>query len=351
MGNCEIVHCHSNLNLHWISSADWFASRGYEIWHSLDQGASWRLKGILKVSRKRWAAGLPLLAQSLRLGIHNLIRLASGTLICIADGTVYRSLDEGSTFAPVLSGFNGYRVLRNGICQDNTGRIYMGEYWLNKECRDVRLWRSEDDGRTWGTVHTWTPGTARHIHLVQFDPYEETLWVGTGDRDAECQMLCSRDGGVTFEPIGAGTQDWRAVSVLFTPEAVLWGTDIGMGEASELNYIVRWDRSTRTLRQLAPLVGPAYYSTVTAQGTLVIGTAVERGGNQKDNYVHLYWLNGQGNWNNARLWRKWPLPGVLGPATITFPLGSAPAPRLLFNANLVLSRYNGALAEAVLRPR
>jgi hypothetical protein len=185
----------------------------------------------------------------------------------------------------------------------------------------------------------------RHIHFVQFDPYEKLIWVGTGDRDSECQMAYSRDGGVNFEAIGGGTQNWRAVSVLFTPEAIFWGTDIGKGRGDQPNHIVRWDRSTHVLHKLMQIDGPAYYSTQTLEGLLVVGTAVERGENVKDKCVHLYWSEDHLGWNNVRLWRRWPLPGLCGPATITFPLSDGPLSRLLFNVNLVLSRHDGSLFE------
>jgi hypothetical protein len=259
---------------------------------------------------------------------------------------VFRSSDEGASFFPVFSGFQGRRPLRAGICQDHIGRIYLGEYWLNSERGAVKLWRSDNDGIDWYPIHTWPARKIRHIHFVQSDPYERLIWVGTGDRDSECQIAYSRDGGVTFETIGGEEKHWRAVSVLFTPEAILWGTDIG-SKNDQPNYIVRWDRSTHALDKLIQIDGPAYYSTQTLGGLLVVGTAVELGENEKDRNVHLYWSEDHHEWNNVCLWRRWPIPGLFGSATITFPSSTEPLTHLLFNVNLVLSRFNGSLFEIV----
>lgn len=348
MASCRIVLRHRNLRLHWVSSGGWFASRGYAIWSSWDRGTSWTKSCVLRTGWAGLCARYPLLAAAGRLGIHNLLFLSSGTLICVADGVLFRSTDQGTTFLPVFSEFQGRRPLRMGICQDATGRIYLGEYWANRERNAVRLWRSDDDGTTWHPVHTWPPGTTRHIHFVQFDPYEELIWLGTGDNDSECRMLYSRDGGESFESVGEGLQTWRAGSVIFTPEAVLWGTDIGIDHEDQPNYLVRWDRSTHALHRLMQIDGPAYYSAQSAQGVVAVGTAVERGKNQTDGHLRLYWSEDHHNWQSIRLWRRWPAPGLLGPATIQFPASDAPLSHLFFNVNFVMSANDGSLFELVI---
>ncbi len=72
-------------------------------------------------------------------------------------------------------------------------------------------------------------------------------------------------------------QIWRAVSVMFTPEAIFWGTDIGIDRDDQPNYLVRWDRSTGLLSKLIPIDGPAYYSARSTQGIAAVATAVEGG--------------------------------------------------------------------------
>jgi hypothetical protein len=336
---------HRNLILHWVGANNWYASRGYEIWRSADQGESWTNASVLKHDWKRWAARFPLLAQIGRLGIQNMIGLADEALLCVADGVLYRSIDQGTTFDPVLTSFHGRRPLRKGICLDQAGRIYLGEYWVNNEREAVRLWRSDDAGESWQIAHQWPPGTIRHLHFVQFDPVAQALWVGTGDDDSECHIAYSRDGGDTFTPIGQGSQLWRAVSLMFTPDALYWGMDAGVDAEDQINYLVRWDRRTQKLESLQEIAGPAYYSTQLADDILVLGTAVEGGRNEKDKRTHLYWSVNGDEWHDIQLWPKWPAPEILGHAILTFPLSEKPLKRLLLNGHFIRSWNNGALFE------
>ncbi len=348
MSQPEIKLRRRNLTLHWVSANDWYASRGYALWRSRDQGQTWSRAADLRRKWPQWIAGFPLAAQVGRLGIHNFLGLTGDVSLCIAGGAVWRSVDGGLTFQPVFSGFRGRRPLRQGFCRDGDGRVYLGEYWVNEAREAVRLWRSEDGGASWQAVHEWPPGAIRHIHFAQVDPATQLLWVGTGDYDAECAIAYSADGGVTFQTIGRGSQIWRAVSLLFTPEAVFWGTDAGIDAGAQENYLVRWDRATHSLQKIQPIDGPAYYSAQLADGTLALGTAVEGGRNEKDGRVHLYWSKDGGVWQNVPLWKKWPLPERFGHAILTFPQSGAAPSRLFFNAHFVRSRDNGALFEMIL---
>ena len=335
---------HRNLTLQWVSSNAWFATKGYEIWDSTDEGKSWNKRSKVKSGIISWCSNNPFIAQAGRLGIQNLIQLKSGTLLCIADGIVFRSVDKGISFAPIFSDFLGRRPLRMGICQDNFGRVYLGEYSFNREKKEIRLWRSDDDALNWFPVHTWPPGEIRHIHFVQYDPFDQTIWLGTGDEDGECRISNSRNGGITFQIVGAGTQLWRAGSLLFTSDAIFWGTDIGVDHNDQLNYIIRLGRNTGDIHKIHPTFGPAYYSTHLIDDKLVIGTCVEQSNDHNDRCLHLIWTKDKDNWDDLRLWPKLRMPPIVGPATITFPLSDSPRKSLLFNVNLT-QKYNGSLFE------
>jgi hypothetical protein len=344
MNNHQPQLLHTNLSLQWISANDWYATRGYEIIHSTDEGISWKSIGKIKSGFVSWCAANPLVAQAGRFGIQNLIQLASKAFLCIADGVVYRSDGIGNPFSPVFSDFTGRRPMRMGFCQDNLGRIYLGEYFFNREQKDVRLWRSDDDGLSWFSVHVWPSGKIRHIHFVQFDPYGQTIWLGSGDQDHESQISHSHDGGENFQIIGSGSQLWRAGSLLFTPQAIFWGTDIGIDHNDQSNYIIRYDRGTGEIGKILQTQGPAYYSTQLIDGTQVIGTCVEQANDQNDKFIHLLWTRDLDKWNDMRLWAKLMLPNVFGPAIITFPRSDLPLKHLLFNVYLT-QKFNGSLFE------
>ena len=345
MDDCELQLRYPNLTLQWISPDVWFASRGYNVWVSTSGGKSWEMKSTLRNDLLAKLAQQPFIAQAGRLGIHNMIQLSSGTILCVADGKLYRSTDRGDSFLEVFSDFQGRRPLRMGICQDHMGRIYFGEYLVNRERKTIQLWRSDDDALSWHPVFIWPSGTIAHIHFVQFDPYEQAIWVGTGDEDHEIQLLRSHDGGLNFVLVGGGGQMWRAASLLFTSKAVFWGTDIGIDHNNQPNFIMKLERTQPSPQKIMQIMGPVYYSTRLIDGTLVIGTCVEQANHHNDRCLHLYWGREQGEWNNLRLWPKLAAPNILGPATITFPLSNSPLKSLLFNVNLTRWKYNGSLFE------
>ena len=345
--DAQTVRLHPNLNLQWISPDGWLASRGYEIWYSRGEGQAWARLCRIKTGLTAWCSNNPAVSQVGRLGIHNLIRLASGAILCAADGVLYRSAGIGAEFTPQFSGFSGRRPLRMGICQDGLGRVYLGEYFMNRERKEVRLWRSDDDGLNWFPVHIWAAGEIRHVHFVQADPFEQKIWLGTGDDDRECWISCSSDGGASFQTAGGGSQLWRAGSLMFSREAVYWATDIGFDHNKQPNFIVRFDRKTGSLWKVWQTPGPAYYSACLADGTHVTGTCVEQPNPQNDVFLHLLWTKDWEHWNDLRLWPKIWLPPIAGPATITFPLSAAPASQLYFNVYLT-RRNHGALFKLVL---
>jgi hypothetical protein len=130
-----------------------------------------------------------------------------------------------------------------------------------------------------------------------------------------------------------------------THEALFWGTDISRSHRDQPNGIIKMDRATKSLQRLRATNGPAYYSAQLSSGILAIGSVVERVGAQNDSHLHLYMSDSDGEWTDLRLWSKLPVPGIFGPATISFPRSSSRLERLLFNVHLVHWKYNGALFE------
>jgi hypothetical protein len=148
----------------------------------------------------------------------------------------------------------------HGLARDASGAIYYGEYATGALAPDetIRVWRSRDAARTWEVAHEFAPGAVRHVHAVQWDPHGGALWVATGDRDAECRVGYSRDGGASFTWIGAGSQTFRAVSFLFTPEAVAWAMD---SPQRVVRRVMRWDRASGALSESrSELPHPGYYA-------------------------------------------------------------------------------------------
>ena len=154
----------------------------------------------------------------------------------------------------------------------------------------------------------------------QWDPFAKCLWMGTGDRDAECRMLTSVDGGLTWQPVGEDSQSWRAIGAAFTPEAVYWGMDAGFDAGDTPNHIMRWDRRTREAEAIQEIQGPCYGIAKLADGTILLATGVEGGQNERDRQSHL-WCGSDRDFREIAAWDKDIWPAVVQIGTVYFPHG------------------------------
>ena len=160
-----------------------------------------------------------------------------------AQGEIWRSTDSGATFTLVFT-FQadpvGSTLLHSrSWCEHPTtaGTVFMGEYGEGRgtgtnpgDYADMRLLKSTDYGATWSAVHTFTD--IRHVHLVQFDPYEPgRMFVGTGDLNTESDLYLSDDDGATLTNIcnGAASEGnynkARQTALGFLEDAIVWGSD------------------------------------------------------------------------------------------------------------------------------
>ncbi len=241
----------------------------------------------------------------LRLGFHNLCPVAGGGWVAVVKRTLLKSNADSRTFRTVGHLRKGNKPGFKGLCVDDCGRVYYGEYCLNFHRREpIGVFRSGDCGETYALMHEFPPGDVRHIHLIQWDPYSACLWLGTGDADEECRLYRSRDYGRTWILVGGGSQKWRAVGLCFTPNAVYWGTDAGSDTGLTTNHLMRLDRQTTQPERLIEIQGPCHAITSLADGTLLAATGVERGVNEKDDRAHL-WASRNGlDWEELMAWRK-----------------------------------------------
>lgn len=105
--------------------------------------------------------------------------------------------------------------------------VVMGEYTNAAVPGNAKLWYSGDSGVTWTDRTVAIAGsTIRHIHCVQADPYVgATLWLATGDQDALCQIWKTPDYGYSWTKMGEGTQEFRTLGFVFTPNYIYWAMD------------------------------------------------------------------------------------------------------------------------------
>lgn len=169
---------------------------------------------------------------------------------------MYHSDDGGSTWDLVLelpepSGLRG--ILPTAITRHDNA-LFLGEY-LSSYHEDPRVLRSTDNGRMW-EIELSLPGS-RHVHAVTSDPFSKKLWIATGDTDDESEIGYILDD--EYRVVGTGSQRWRTVSLVFTPNAILWGMDCPY-RTNEILRLPREDLNGDP-RTLHSVKNPFYYST------------------------------------------------------------------------------------------
>ena len=283
-------------------------------------------KYVVGTFKERCIAKFRWTRQLLRQGIHHLLPLPSGDVFVVAKRIAYL-IDKEGAVKSTFTGFQGNKPGHQGVCLTLDGTIFFGEYTLNpKRDRDSYLYRSIDGGKTFQVVHMFPRDKVRHIHFVKYDPFERCLWLGTGDRDDENLLLRSDDNGKTWQKIGGGTQDWRAIGVCFTKDALIWGTDAG--SVPDQNHIVRMDRKTKRLEIAADVEGPCHGCASFDDGRVFISTGVEGGENEKDRFARLKFIDG--DVKEILKFKKDFLPLILQFGVIRFPLGTENSKRVFF---------------------
>lgn len=266
--------------------------------------------------------------QLLREGIHHLVPLKNGDIFLTTKRKSYTVGQDGkikSTFC----GYKGNKPGHQGVCSTPNGDIFFGEYTLNmKRENDTVLYRSTDNGMTFQPILTLKKDKVRHIHFVKYDPYEECLWLGTGDEDRENLLMRSDDNGEHWYTVGEGNQDWRAIGICFDCDSLVWGTDAG--SVPDQNHIIRMNRQTKKLEVLADAEGPCHGCGSFKDGRVYISTGVEGGENERDRYARMKQIE-NGKVKTLFKKRKDIFPLILQYGVMRFPLGTENTDRVVFN--------------------
>jgi len=178
----------------------------------------------------------------------------------------------------------GRGVLNNGLLFTSKGKLFFGEYFNNPERIPVCMYKSDDLGKTWFAAYTFPSGEIRHIHVIQEDPFTENIWYCTGDLDPECRIGWTGDDFKSLHTIGSGSQQWRTCHLVFTPEAVYWGTDTG---SEAYSGIYRWDRLRHKTTKICSVDGAVFFGTRLSNGMIVMTTDREGFPNEKNDKTML----------------------------------------------------------------
>ena len=197
-----------------------------------------------------------------------------------------------ATFHLAHYGFGDQGVRNDGILSTDDNTVYYGEYFQNSGRQEVNILRSGGIKQEWKSAFEFKPGEIRHIHAIQRDPYTGKLWVCTGDADEESFIAWSDDEFRTIHKIGEGSQLWRVCQLVFTEDAIFFGTDNG---EKEISGIYRWDKTSFDLKKLESVPGAVFFATRLKSGTIAMSTNRENMANETDDKVRLYLTPAKGS--------------------------------------------------------
>jgi hypothetical protein len=195
---------------------------------------------------------------------------------------------------------NHRNVLHNAIAVTKNG-IFFGEYGPNKYKKKIPVWCSYNDGRNWKIIYNFPGGLIKHIHGIYNDPFKNNLWITTGDSNGECYLF--KVPNKKFDNIiryGDGSQKWRAVSLLFKKNHVIWGMDSPL-QTSNLQI---FNTKTKKLKKGCSFPGPVWYSKVFSDHSAILQTSVEIGDGVKSNYSSLFYSKDLINWYEIYKFKK-----------------------------------------------
>ena len=193
-------------------------------------------------------------------------------VIVLYFGGIYRIDLETKCVSRVGELENCRNVLHQGIAIGHDS-ILIGEYCTNFDFKSVKVWRSNDQGRSFHVVHEFPAKSIFHTHGVYLDPFTEDFWIPTGDFEGQCHLYRANPDFSKIEKIGDGSQKYRAVSLMFSQERVSWGMDSPL----ETSRIISINRQDFSMRQGQVFDAPVWFTKRLEDGLMLLQTTVEPG--------------------------------------------------------------------------
>lgn len=125
--------------------------------------------------------------------------------------TLWRSVDSGDNWDLVMDGgaYSPWKMteMANGTLMFNT-YTYVG---------DEIVYRSTDDGASWFNWQDWGNNTMNHIHSVRANPYNDDVWIVSGD---------TYNGLLSYiKRLNAETNTWENITTGGLASQIIW-TDL-----------------------------------------------------------------------------------------------------------------------------
>jgi hypothetical protein len=238
-------------------------------------------------------------------------------LVLIRFGKVYY-YDLNVGLIETLSLKNCRNILHVDIGRLPNGDICFGEYGSNNKRSNVPIYRSKNNGLNWEVVFEFPNNSIKHIHVIKYDKFTDTLWCCTGDKDGENKIVIFDKYFSILEVLGDGSQYYRTCDLFFTKEDVVWLMD----SPNIKSHVVKYNRSSKTVHIGQELDGPVWYTCMVKQDFYLAATSVEPGYSMTHKTANLIASKDLINWKVIKSFKKDLLPiDLFKYGVIAFPLG------------------------------
>jgi hypothetical protein len=251
----------------------------------------------------------------LRLDKCNVIPLdpQGAELVLIRQGVVYK-FDAQKGLQKTLKLKQSRNVLHTDLCITASGRILFGEYGANQDRHSIPIYASDDNGDTWFIAYQIPAGKAKHVHGVYADKYSDKTWIFTGDADGESWVIEADENFADVRYHGDGSQIYRACTVFFTPDKVVWAMDSPLQQSQTVHF----DRRTRKVELHGFFPGPIWYGLEVPNSGYLLASTVEPGESVIGDMAGIYFSEDLVTWSRLAAFTKdrWPMGlfkfGVIG---------------------------------------
>jgi hypothetical protein len=281
-----------------------YASRGYALLLVKTNHNGVECVPVAKYQPVRWrgvTAASRLASRLVRDGFHALAILSSGHMIAAVPGEIVILAPGESRFRLSHKMLRGTRPLHIAVTPDD--HLFWGEYFDNAARDQVHIYGSSDRGATWQVAYTFPKGAIRHVHNIVHDPWENCLWILTGDDGSECRILRASCDLRRVDVVLSGTQQARAVALVPARDGVYFSSDTPF----ERNHIYFLDRGGK-LAEVASVSGSSIYGCCVGNA-IFFSTMVEPSSVNVDRTVGVFGNSGGGDWQRVLHWTKdsWPM--------------------------------------------
>jgi hypothetical protein len=237
----------------------WIGHR-FTILRSKDGGAEWqRVTTMPGPLYRRLASTVRLGARLLRHEVKDLVVLSDGAIIAANRQSVYRAGPGEPVMQKASIEDCGDRGIwaPMQIAVGPNDRIVWGEYGgKSHHGLPVRLFASDDGGRSYQLAYTFEGGVFRHVHNIIYDARMRGYWLLVGDHDDDPGIALLSEDLKQVDWVVKGKQSYRAVCAFDFGDYLVYATDT----EKEPNAVMTLDKATGRTERRQELDGSCIYA-------------------------------------------------------------------------------------------